>query len=97
MLDPYENSLHALVAELVDSGHRSGLFAVIGDMTDSARMDEIPVRYQPQIVFDTTAQKHAPLMEASPCEAIKNNVRGNAPPGGSRRASQRRHVHHDLR
>ena len=39
-------------------------------------MEEIFINYQPDIVFHAAAHKHVPLMEDSPCEAIKNNVFG---------------------
>ena len=32
--------------------------------------------YRPEIVYHAAAHKHVPLMEDSPCEAIKNNVFG---------------------
>lgn len=76
MLDRYENSLYGTIMELVDGGCASSLYAVVGDVTDSVRNDEILATYQPQIVFHAAAHKHVPLMEGSPCEAIKNNVRG---------------------
>src|SRR5690606_39899529 len=76
MLDRYENTLHAIVVELLDVKGTGGLHAVVGDVTDTVRTDEVLTKYQPQIIFHAAAHKHVPLMEASPCEAIKNNVRG---------------------
>lgn len=32
--------------------------------------------YRPDMVYHAAAHKHVPLMETSPCEAIKNNVPG---------------------
>jgi FlaA1/EpsC-like NDP-sugar epimerase len=77
MLDRYENSLHAICLELQDRCPPSALHAVVGDITDSARMNDIFALYRPEIVFHAAAHKHVPLMEASPCEAIKNNVTGS--------------------
>ena len=31
-------------------------------------------KYKPDVVYHAAAHKHVPLMEDSPCEAIKNNV-----------------------
>lgn len=76
MLDRYENTLHAIVVELVDAGGASSLFATVGDVTDAVRIDEVFAKFRPQIVFHAAAHKHVPLMESSPCEAVKNNVRG---------------------
>jgi FlaA1/EpsC-like NDP-sugar epimerase len=50
--------------------------AVIGDVTDEARIAEILSLHHPEIVFHAAAHKHVPMMENNPCEAVKNNVRG---------------------
>ena len=39
-------------------------------------MYEVFSTYHPDIVYHAAAHKHVPLMENSPCEAIKNNVLG---------------------
>ena len=39
-------------------------------------MFEVFETYRPQIVYHAAAHKHVPLMEDSPCEAIKNNAIG---------------------
>ena len=76
MFERYENSLHAIRIELDDAHKPFGLHAVVGDVTDPIRVDEVMRQYAPEIVFHAAAHKHVPLMEENPCEAVKNNVRG---------------------
>jgi FlaA1/EpsC-like NDP-sugar epimerase len=77
VLDRYENSLQALHLELQDRHGASMLRPVIGDVADEPRMNAVFALYRPEIVFHAAAHKHVPLMEDSPCEAIKNNVTGS--------------------
>ena len=45
-------------------------------MRDSRKIFDVFETYHPDIVYHAAAHKHVPLMEDSPCEAIKNNVIG---------------------
>ncbi len=70
-----ENSLYRVANDLEDRGVK-GVRAVIGDVTDEARVDAVLDEFSPDILFHAAAHKHVPLMEHNPCEAVKNNVRG---------------------
>ncbi len=48
----------------------------IGSVRDRLRVDNVMRLYRPELVFHAAAHKHVPLMENSPCEALKNNVLG---------------------
>jgi FlaA1/EpsC-like NDP-sugar epimerase len=50
---------------------------VIGDITDTGRLDAVFRQCGPQVVFHAAAHKHVPMMELHPCEAVKNNVFGS--------------------
>jgi FlaA1/EpsC-like NDP-sugar epimerase len=50
--------------------------SLVGDVTDRKRLDVLLATHRPEIVFHAAAHKHVPLMEANPCEAVKNNVFG---------------------
>ena len=76
MLDRYENTLYTADRQVADAHPDLKLHAVIADVTDQARMEQLFVEFAPQVVFHAAAHKHVPLMERQPSEAIKNNVRG---------------------
>ena len=52
------------------------MVTIIGSVRDSRRFFQVFETYRPQIVYHAAAHKHVPLMEDSPCEAIKNNTIG---------------------
>lgn len=77
IFDIYENNAYAIQQELVRKyGDKLNLVTLIGSVRDSRRLDMIFDKYRPDIVYHAAAHKHVPLMEASPNEAIKNNVIG---------------------
>lgn len=76
LVDIYENNVYELQQELIRKYKNLELKVLIASIRDKSRMEEIFINYQPEIVFHAAAHKHVPLMEDSPCEAIKNNVFG---------------------
>jgi len=76
IFDVYENNAYEIQQELKDRYPTLDLVVLIGSVRDSRRMFKVFDTYRPQIVYHAAAHKHVPLMEDSPCEAIKNNVLG---------------------
>ena len=76
IFDIYENNAHAIQLELQDKHPDLKLDVLIGSVRDSRRITHIFEKYKPDIVYHAAAHKHVPLMEYSPCEAIKNNAIG---------------------
>ena len=76
MLDIYENSLYDIELELKSKYPNNDIRAIIANIRDENRMNEIFEEFSPEIVFHAAAHKHVPLMENNPTEAIKNNIFG---------------------
>ena len=76
VFDIYENNAHAIGLELRDKYPDLNLRLLIGSVRDSKRLNQVFAEYKPDIVYHAAAHKHVPLMEDSPCEAIKNNAVG---------------------
>ena len=77
IFDIYENNAYDIEQELKRKyKNELNLKVLIGSVRDSKRIDNVFDKYRPEIVYHAAAHKHVPLMEASPCEAIKNNAIG---------------------
>ncbi len=76
IFDIYENNAHAIGLELKDKYPELDLEILIGSVRDSRRVNQVFKKFKPEIVYHAAAHKHVPLMEDSPCEAIKNNAIG---------------------
>ena len=76
IFDIYENNAYAIQLELKKKYPQLDLVTLIGSVRDSRRLMDVFSEYRPQIVYHAAAHKHVPLMEDSPCEAIKNNAIG---------------------
>ena len=76
LFDIYENNAYDIQLELRKNYPDLKLETIIGSVRDSRRIFQVFDEYKPDIVYHAAAHKHVPLMEDSPCEAIKNNVLG---------------------
>ena len=76
IFDIYENNAYDIEQELKRNYNTLNLKTLIGSVRDYNRVKKVFEDYKPDIVFHAAAHKHVPLMEESPVEAIKNNVRG---------------------
>lgn len=76
IVDIYENNAYDIQQELIEKHPELDLVVLIASVRNTNRMNKIFATYLPDIVYHAAAHKHVPLMEASPNEAIKNNVFG---------------------
>lgn len=76
IFDVYENNVYDLQQELKEKFSNLNYIVLIGSVRNTHRIESIFEKYRPDIVYHAAAHKHVPLMEDSPCEAIKNNVFG---------------------
>ena len=76
IFDIYENNAYDIEQELREEHPELDLEVLIGSVRDSRKIFDVFAKYKPQVVYHAAAHKHVPLMEHSPCEAIKNNVLG---------------------
>ncbi|MGM5471411.1 polysaccharide biosynthesis protein [Flavobacteriaceae bacterium LMO-SS05] len=75
LMDSAESALYNLQQEFIQKGV-SNFKAIVADIRDYQRMDQIFNLYKPKIVFHAAAYKHVPLMEEHPYEAVQVNVTG---------------------
>ena len=76
IFDVYENNAYDIQMELRRKMPELELEVLIGSVRDSRRINDVFEKYHVDIVYHAAAHKHVPLMEDSPCEAIKNNAVG---------------------
>jgi len=76
LIEQAENPLFYIERELGEQFAGVNIKAVICNITDKTRVDEVFREYEPQVVIHAAAHKHVPLMELNASEAIKNNILG---------------------
>ena len=75
LVDQAESPLYDVEQDLKRDG-KHNYTAIVADIRDGLRMDNIFQTHKPTMIFHAAAYKHVPLMEQSPYEAIKINVNG---------------------
>lgn len=77
IIDNYENNAYQIQQELIYLYNGNLDLAVeIASVQDVLKLEQLFMRYRPQIVFHAAAHKHVPFMEHCPDEAVKNNILG---------------------
>jgi FlaA1/EpsC-like NDP-sugar epimerase len=74
IVDQAESPLYFIQMELAAASPALNLVALVADITDEARMEQVFRQHEPTYVFHAAAYKHVPLMEANAVEAVRNNV-----------------------
>ena len=77
LIDSHESGIYELDTMLGEIAPcETDVQTIPANITDSHRMMHLIRQYRPQIIFHAAANKHVPMMEKHPYEAIKNNIFG---------------------
>lgn len=71
-----ENRIFDIERELVENRKYKSCIPMICDIKNREKIFKLFEEYHPQVVFHTAANKHVPLMEKNPDEAVLNNIFG---------------------
>lgn len=73
LIDQAESDLYNLQQEI---NGRGNVKAIVADIRNVKRMEELFVEFKPTLLFHAAAYKHVPFMEENPYEAVTTNVGG---------------------
>ncbi len=76
LVEQAENPLFHIERELRKDFPEVPIKAIICNITDKTRVNELFQKHKPQVVIHAAAHKHVPLMETNSGESIKNNIIG---------------------
>lgn len=76
IFDVYENNAYDLMNELKSRYPDLDVQVRIGSVREIDSLEVVFEEFRPSVVFHAAAHKHVPLMEDTPCQAVKNNVFG---------------------
>lgn len=76
LLESSESHLFALQSAFAQLAPAVPVAFALGGIADTALLDELFCRHEPELVFHAAAFKHVPLLEEQPLAAIANNIFG---------------------
>ncbi|MCI4645083.1 MAG: polysaccharide biosynthesis protein [Hyphomonadaceae bacterium] len=76
LFDASEYNLYSADLQLRRDFPELKLHSILGNVRDTARLEQTFGEFQPDVVIHAAALKHVPLMEKHVCEAILTNVEG---------------------
>ncbi len=76
LFDNGEYALYTIDQEIGERFPEIRRRAIIGDVRERRRVDEVMAAERPELVFHAAALKHVPMVEANPIEGIVTNVLG---------------------
>ncbi|WP_431157696.1 polysaccharide biosynthesis protein [Winogradskyella poriferorum] len=75
LVDNAESALYDIQQEFRQEGFKN-IEAIVADVRNKTRIDQIFNLFKPKVVFHAAAYKHVPLMEHNPYEAVTVNIGG---------------------
>ena len=75
LVDNAESALYDIQQEFKNQG-LTNIEAIVADVRNKTRLNQIFDTYKPKMVFHAAAYKHVPLMENNPFEAVSVNIGG---------------------
>lgn len=76
LFDEAESPLYDIQLELSEKFRFNDFAIEMGDVRDYKRVENMFMKYKPDIVYHAAAYKHVPMVELLPLEGIKTNVFG---------------------
>ena len=76
LFDNGEYALYRIDQELSERFPEMARTALVGDVRDRRRIEEVMAAERPELVFHAAALKHVPIVEANPGEGVLTNVIG---------------------
>ncbi len=76
LLDSNEYSLFTIKNEIKQMNSNSGIYSVLGNVTNKKRIMDVLSAFEVQTVYHAAAYKHVSIVEENPFEAVFNNILG---------------------